>query len=210
MVPNNRQEKIAFQVKPYLPNGFEYMVAALIIEHPVQFKIVNPRNTKLGDYRPAHDGKPHRITINGNLNQYSFLVTTLHEFGHLHAHLKFGRTIQPHGEEWKACYRKLLLPAIDTKLLPKDIENALVRSLVYTKAASCSDIQLSRVLKNYDEQKDDIYLLENIPIQTKFSLNGKLFIKGELRRKRFICEEVKTKKKYLVYAIAEVIPIFED
>jgi hypothetical protein len=64
-------------------------------------------------------------------------------------------------------------------------------------------------LKNYDKQIDDIYLLENIPFNTKFYLNDKLFIKGELRRKRFVCEEVATKKKYLVYAIAEVIPIFE-
>ena len=209
MNSNNRQEKIAFQVKPYLPEGFENMIASLIIEYPVQFKIVNPRNTKLGDYRPAHAGKPHRITVNGNLNKFSFLITTLHEFAHLHAHVNFGRTIKAHGEEWKMSYRKLLLPAIDSKLLPKDIENALVHSLVNTKASSCSDIQLSRVLKNYDKQIDDIYLLENIPLNTKFYLNDKLFIKGELRRKRFVCEEVATKKKYLVYAIAEVIPIFE-
>ncbi len=204
-----KRDKLAKQLEEYLPDGFSIMVADLFLPIPVKFKIVNPRNTKLGDYRPAHNGQPHRITVNGNLNRYSFLITTLHEFAHLHAHVSYGRTIQPHGDEWKICYRKLLLPIIDSKLLPKDIENALVNSLVNTKASSCSDIQLSRVLKNYDEQLDDIYLLENIPYKTKFILNGKTFIKGELRRKRFICEEVSTKKKYLVYAIAEVIPIFE-
>lgn len=202
--------KIASQLEKYLPNGFSSMVAELFLPIPVKFKIVNPRNTKLGDYRPANNGQPHRITINGNLNPYAFLITTIHEFAHLQAHVKYGRHIQPHGNEWKKTYRELLIPFIETKKLPRDIENALINSLVNTKASSCSDIGLSRVLKNYDQQKDDYVLLETLPINTKFSLQGKLFIKGQLRRKRFMCEEIQTKKKYLIYAIAEVIPIFEN
>jgi len=204
------KNKIATQLEKYLPNGFSTMVAELFLPIPVKFKIVNPRNTKLGDYRPANNGIPHRITINGNLNPYSFLITTIHEFAHLQAHVKYGRYIQPHGNEWKKTYRELLIPFIETKNLPKDIENALINSLINTKASSCSDIGLSRVLKNYDQQKDDFVLLETLPINTKFNLQGKLFIKGPLRRKRFMCEEIQTKKKYLIYAIAEVIPIFEN
>jgi hypothetical protein len=64
-------------------------------------------------------------------------------------------------------------------------------------------------LKNYDQQNDDFVLLETLPINSKFNLQGKMFVKGPLRRKRFVCEEIQTKKKYLIYAIAEVIPIFE-
>lgn len=204
------KNKIATQLSKYLPEGFATYIAELFLPVPVKFKIVNPRNTKLGDYRPAHNGLPHRITINGNLNPYSFLITTIHEFAHLQAHVKYGRNIQPHGHEWKKTYRELLIPFIETKKLPQDIENALINSLVNTKASSCSDIGLSRVLKNYDKKQDDYLLLEEIPINTKFTLQGKVFIKGPLRRKRFICEEIRTKKKYLIYAIAEVIPIFED
>lgn len=202
--------KIANQLEKYLPEGFSEMVAELFLPTPVKFKIVNPRNTKLGDYRPAHNGLPHRITINGNLNPYSFLITTIHEFAHLNTHLKFGRTIQPHGKEWKQTYREMLIPFIDTKKLPIDIEQSLINSLIKTKASSCSDIDLSRVLKNYDKPKDDYYLLEDLPLNSIFTLQGKKFIKGPLRRKRFICEELLTKKKYLIYAIAEVIPIFDD
>jgi SprT protein len=204
------KSKISNQLSKYLPEGFSDLIAELFLPIPVKFKIVNPRNTKLGDYRPAHNGLPHRITVNGNLNPYSFLITTIHEFAHLQAHVKYGRNIQPHGNEWKKTYREMLIPFIETKKLPQDIENALINSLVNTKASSCSDIQLSRVLKNYDKKLDDYLLLEEIPIDTKFSLQGKVFIKGPLRRKRYICEEVRTKKKYLIYAIAEVIPIFED
>jgi hypothetical protein len=204
------KEKIATQLEKYLPVGFSLAIAELFLPIPVKFKIVNPRNTKLGDYRPAHNGLPHRISINGNLNPYSFLITTIHEFAHLNAHVKYGPQIQPHGNEWKKTYRELLIPIIESKLLPQDIENALMNSLVNTKASSCSDIGLSRVLKNYDKQKDDYVLLEQLPINTKFNLQGKLFIKGPLRRKRFICEEIHSKKKYLIYAIAEVIPIFDN
>lgn len=204
------QTKIAQQLTKYLPDGFAPMIAELFLPIPVKFKIVNPRNTKLGDYRPAHNGLPHRITINGNLNPYSFLITTIHEFAHLQAHVKYGRNIQPHGNEWKKTYRELLIPFINTKMLPKDIEFALINSLIHTKASSCSDIGLSRILKNYDKRNDDYLLLEELPINSKFNLQGKIFMKGPLRRKRFICEEIRTKKKYLIYAIAEVIPIFED
>jgi len=201
--------KIANQLEKYLPDGFAIYVAELFLPVPVKFKIVNPRNTKLGDYRPANNGLPHRITINGNLNPFAFLITTIHEFAHLQAHTKYGRCIQPHGNEWKKTYRELLIPIIETKKLPLDIENALINSLVNTKASSCSDIGLSRVLKNYDRQNDDFVLLETLPINSKFNLQGKIFVKGLLRRKRFVCEEIQTKKKYLIYAIAEVIPIFE-
>jgi hypothetical protein len=51
--------------------------------------------------------------------------------------------------------------------------------------------------------------LENIPKNSHFLLQGKEFIKGDLRRKRFLCEEITSKKKYLIHTLAEVIPIFE-
>ena len=210
MTPNSTaKEKIKKQLSTFLPEGFEDMIADLLFSTPVQFKIVKPRNTKLGDYRPAHAGKPHRITVNGNLNIYSFLITTIHEFAHLNTYLEFGRNVSPHGIEWKNHYRKLLIPALEKKKLPKDIEIALVNSLVNTKASSCADIPLMRVLKNYDKQNETFVFIENIDKNSRFILQGKEFIKGELRRKRFLCEEVSTKKKYLIHTLAEVIPIFE-
>jgi len=201
--------KIQQQLKQFVPEGFEEMIADLLFSAHVQFKIVRPRNTKLGDYRPAHAGKPHRITVNGNLNIYSFLITTVHEFAHLNTYLEFGRSVAPHGNEWKNQYRKLLLPVLDKKILPQDIENALINSLVNTKASSCADIPLMRVLKNYDQQNESHVFLENIVKNRRFILQGKEFIKGDLRRKRFLCEEINSKKKYLIHTLAEVIPIFE-
>jgi SprT protein len=200
----SKKAAVSLKIKRFVPDGFEGMVADLLFSEPVLFKVVNPRSTKLGDFRAGRNGEKHQITVNGNLNPYSFLITTLHEFAHLKTFVKYGHRVKPHGEEWKQEYRALLVPAIDTKLLPSDIVRALVNSLVSTKASSCSDIGLSRVLKKYDLHKTDVLHLEEVPTNSLFLLQGKCFKKGELRRKRYLCEDVQSKRMYLVHALAEV------
>ncbi|MCC6701297.1 MAG: SprT-like domain-containing protein [Fluviicola sp.] len=207
----DKRERLKQQLKAYLPEGFEAMVADLLLQYPVRFAITNPRATKLGDYRaPINGEKHHRISVNGNLNKYSFLVTTLHEFAHLETFLKFGHRVKPHGDEWKQMYRHRLWPAIQTGLLPKPIESALMKSLTNTKASSCSDTQLSRVLRMYDERPDHELTLEELPKNATFVLQGKQFRKGELRRTRFLCEELGTKRQFLVHALATIQLIEEN
>jgi hypothetical protein len=193
--------------KKFLPAGFEEVVVDLFLASPVRFKIVPPRKTKLGDFSIGHGMEKPQITINGDLNPYSFLITTLHEFAHLHTYQQYGNRVNPHGEEWKANFRKLLIPIIDSGKLPKDIEISLVNSLVSMKASSCTDIKLSRVLKNYDARKEGFEILEQLPKNTIFVLNGRQFIKGDLRRKKFLCEEIISKKLFLINSLAEVRPL---
>lgn len=207
---SEKRERILKQVGKFVPEGFEEMVVDLLFSEPVMFKVVKPRSTKLGDFRAGLRGEKHQITVNGNLNKYSFLVTTLHEFAHLKTFVKYGGRVKPHGEEWKQEYRKLLVPAIDTKLLPYDIVKALVNSLANTKASSCSDIHLSRALKKYDDAKEDMHLLEELPKGAIFELQGRVFSRGELRRKRYLCQDLTSKRTYLVHALSEVKVIRED
>lgn len=200
-----KKERYMQQLKPYLPVGFEAMIADLLLHHQVKFKITTPRQSKLGDYRAPMPGeKLHQITVNGNLNNYNFLITTLHEFAHLRTFEKYGWKVKPHGDEWKEEFRKLLWPAIQTNLLPKDIEKALVHSLAKLKASSCSDTQLSRVLKSYNKQDDEVLILESLPKNATFVLQGKTFVKGDLRRTRFLCTEVPSKKQFLIHSLANV------
>jgi hypothetical protein len=202
-----KRDEVIRVFEKYLPLVFVDYVVQLYLSANVRFKIVGERKSKLGDFRAGRSGEKHQITVNGTPNQYAFLITTLHEFAHLETYNRYGFSVLPHGEEWKNAFRKLLIPVIDEKTLPKDIQNALVQSLISTKASSCSDHQLSRVLKAYDERKENMALLEELPNNTTFALNGKHFVKGPLRRKRFLCEEIHSKRKYLVNALAEVKPV---
>jgi hypothetical protein len=205
--PIRSKEQVADALRKYLPEAFITYIVSLFQASNVRFKIVPGRATKLGDFRAGMNGEKHTITVNGDLNPYSFLITTVHEFAHLHTFNTFGNRVSPHGNEWKSAYRQLLLPLIDSPELPEDIRKALMNSLVRTKASSCSDHGLSRVLLNYDKPKEGVIILEHLPKNSTFVLNGKQFVKGDLRRKRYICQEVKSKRSYLVNSLAQVIPL---
>jgi hypothetical protein len=202
-----KREQVTEAFKKYLPEAFVDYIVDLFLTSVVKFKIVNGRKTKLGDFRAGLPGEKHQITVNGDLNPYAFLVTTLHEFAHLNTYNQFNNRVLPHGEEWKNAFRELLLPVIQSGELPKDVEKALVNSLVKTKASSCSDHDLSRVLQSYDKPKEGVEILERLPKNSTFALNGRHFVKGPLRRKRYVCQEVRTQRSYLVNALAQVTPI---
>lgn len=188
----------------YLPQGSLKAVIALMKEHPCRFIISKPRKSKLGDFRKLKDEAP-TITVNGDLNQYAFLITTLHEFAHLRAFEQFGNRIKAHGSEWQRIYSELMLKFIDLNIFPDDIERALTNSLVKVKASSCTDLKLYRVLSTYDEKKsEEGHTLESLELKSHFILNGKQFVKGKLRRSRFECIEKSTQKVYLVHALARV------
>lgn len=191
----------------YLPAEFVDLAVKLLLQHSVIFKIVKPRKTKLGDFRAGLRGEKHQITVNGDLSPYSFLITTLHEFAHLVTYELHGRRAAPHGEEWKHEYRKLLLPVIQSGHLPADIEKVLMNSLIRVKAASCSDQKLQRVLMRYDVKTEPSPTLESLEKNSTFALNGKTFVKGKLRRTRFLCTDTETNRQYLVNALARVTEI---
>lgn len=200
-----KKERITQQLKPYLPSGFEGYVADLLLRYPVKFTVSKPRNSKLGDYRPPlPNAKHHEISVNGNSNPYQFLVTTVHEFAHLVNFIQHGNRVKPHGPEWKKAFQELLWPVIDSGLLPKDIEVALMKSISNLKAATCSDTQLSRVLKQYDEQTGAGQLLESLPKNSTFVLQGRRFVKGEKRRTRYLCTELISNKQFVIHALAQV------
>ncbi len=205
----NSRDKIAKALAKYVPEDSIPYLIELFFSQRVHFKVTKPRNTKHGDYRPEYKGKPHRITVNSDLNPFAFLLTTIHEFAHLTTHVNYGFKVKAHGKEWKSEFKRLLEPILDRGILPNDIEVELKKSLHNLKASTCTDKNLYRALKNYDDSRDNSVLLEQLNDQECFRLGTRIFKRGRLQRTRFMCEEVQTRKKYLVSGIAQVERYYE-
>ena len=202
-----RKEAPLNQLQTYLPpNTFE-AVRQYLHQYRVHLTVAKERKSILGDYRHRTHGKTHRISVNGNLNTYSFLITLLHELAHLLTFEKFGNKVQSHGKEWKFIFGQLLDQFIRHEVFPIDIKHALLQSLQNPVASSCADDVLLRVLKTYDKRKENVVFVENLLEGQLFKTHdGKVFKKGEKLRKRFKCIEVATKRLYLFSPVYEVMP----
>jgi hypothetical protein len=186
------------------PNSFEHVVQYLH-QFKVHLTITRERKSVLGNYRNATRSSNHRISINGNLNPYSFLITLLHELAHLLTYEQYGNRVQAHGKEWKQLYAQLLAIFLTKNIFPKEIVNALQKSLHNPAASSCAEDDLMRVLRMYDKKASDTILIEELALQDLFTTkDGRTFERGEKLRKRYRCKEIKTGLLYLFSPVYEV------
>lgn len=199
------KEKYALKLEKYLPAGTGALIAHWIVELNVKFVVAPPRKSKFGDFRPAVKGGVHCISVNGDLNPYAFLITSLHEFAHLGCWLKHSNTVLPHGGEWKAIFSNMLKPFVSKNIFPPDVMQALQKYIRNPKASSCSSPQLMRALKNYDVN-DGTILLENLAPGAEFYFRGQKFCRHEKRRSRILCKNLDTEKMFLISGIADVKP----
>eukprot|EP01034_Spumella_vulgaris_P015389 gene15389-19646_t len=95
--------------------------------------------TKLGDYRHPYGKDGHQITINHDLNPMAFLVTFVHEAGHLEAWVKYRNKVAPHGKEWQAEYARLLREVIELQAFPLELVQHFLSRGDSLTASSCSD-----------------------------------------------------------------------
>jgi len=200
-----KEEVPLLQLRSYLPEGSFEDVNHYLVHYKVHLTVTRQRQTVLGDYRHAHDGKAHRISINGNLNKYSFLITLLHELAHLFTYERYGHRVQAHGQQWKDEFSKILVQFLAKKIFPSEIEAALLQTLKNPAASSCGDEKLLRVLRNYDKTKEDHFLVEQLKEGQAFRIKGnRIFVKGPKIRTRYKCIEPATKKWYLFSGLYEV------
>lgn len=200
-----KQEAPLVALQSYLPEaGFDEVL--YFLEHyKVHLTISRKRQSILGDYRHAHTNKNHRISVNGNLNKFAFLITLLHELAHLLTFELYGNRVAAHGKEWKGEFGKMLARFLQQNVFPPDVEKALMKTLQNPAASSCGDENLLRVLRNYDEKTAGILLVEQVPEGTVFSIKGgRRFKKGVKVRKRYKCVEEGSGKLYLFSGLYEV------
>ena len=192
----------------YIPEKAVDDVLELIFSHKeLHLKITRERSTKLGDYRKINNFY-HRITVNHNLNPYQFLLTLLHEIAHFLTFKEYGRTVKPHGTEWKKIYGDLLQAYLRPEIFPDDLLRALTPYAKNPKASTAGDGNLNLLLNTYNTQQNPNtkYVFELNQGQKFMLSNGQTYILQEKRRTRYKCLRISNNKVYLIHKNAEVYP----
>jgi SprT protein len=203
-----KKEVPADHLQHYLPPGTAEGVWVYLHRYQVHLTITRHRQSILGDYRHQTHHRNHRISVNGSLNPYAFLITLLHELAHLLTFEQHMNRVPAHGREWKMIYSRLLQQFLQHRVFPADIERELLLSLKNPAASSCAEDGLLRVLRNYDVKKQQEFLVEELPIRSRFRIpDGRIFLKGEKLRKRYKCKEEATGKFFLFSPVYEVVMV---
>ena len=201
-----KQEQSLGLLEKFLPNGAYEQVAPFFNTHTIHLSLTNERRSVLGDYRHPHGNVPyHRISINANLNPYSFLITLLHELAHMFTYVHFQNRVQPHGKEWKTQFRHILIPFMGKRFFPPDVEKALLAYLHDPAASTCTDPGLFKSLYKYDEHKPGFKLVDDVEMNQYFETeDGSVYQKIEKLRTRTKCKNINNGKLYLFPGIVEV------
>ncbi|HMP98462.1 MAG TPA: hypothetical protein PKC24_01695 [Cyclobacteriaceae bacterium] len=182
-----------------LPPDVIHYCFDLWAKYRFQLKIKKNRVSKAGDFTASSISHP-RITLNAGLNPYAFLITYIHEVAHLEVYLKYKSRLDPHGTAWKKTFIQLMQPMMSDLIFPADVLPILRKHMLNPKASTYSDAKLTRALSVYDEVQNPLPLLSDLPDGSIFKLGKKMFVKGKLRRTRYLCREYKSKREYLVPA----------
>ncbi len=187
----------------YIPQEAMPLIQEWYGQLPFHLRITKARKTKFGDFRPAYKGKPNRVSVNGNLNQFHFLITLTHEIAHVACWEQFKGKVNPHGVEWKTIYSDMLKQLMTATEFPEDVSIALRKHLKRPKASGCSDPELFKILKRYDPHSLTVFL-DSLSEGEEFIFQERVFKRGSKRRTRIECSELKSGKIYLIIGHAEV------
>jgi hypothetical protein len=193
-------------LRQFLPAGAFEPVVQLINEYRVHLTVTKARKSVLGDYRHPFMGANHKISVNGNLNPFEFLITLLHELAHLLCYEQHKNKVEAHGQEWKLIYGNLLMHFIQMDLFPSDIKKSLLKTIKNPAATANGETSLLLVLRKYNtQQKEGYQLVSNIQEGSLFeAMKGKVFKRGKKRRIRIECVELSTGHVYSFSALTEV------
>jgi hypothetical protein len=196
-------------LKPYIPGSSLEPVMSWIDGRKLHMRIARGRKTKLGDYRPPQKDDIHRISVNGDLNPYEFLITLTHEIAHLAIWERYGRRARPHGLAWKTQYAAMLGTLIEKKIFPEEIESIIRMQVANPRANSKSDTELVRALHSHNTVQTGVFL-EDLPQGALFCLqDGRKFRKLEKLRKWYRCINQQNKKAYRINPVTRVT-LIED
>ncbi len=188
----------------FIPKNSHSYIKKIVDYDNLEIKVVKNRKSKHGDYRLLKSGQ-NLITINATKNPFRFLITLIHELSHFRVIKNFSYPVLPHGKEWKETFKKMILPLLNNSVFPENILSKLAKHMINPRATTDTDEDLIICLSKYDINKDDKVFLTEIGINKLFKYsNERIFKKNDKLRKRYICQEVSTGKKYLFSPVAKV------
>jgi len=188
----------------YVPDKSIKLLQCWVEELDAKIVISNPRKTKLGDFKLRNNC--FIISVNNDLNPYSFLITLTHELAHAFVYRKHGNTIKPHGVSWQLTFKHMMLNFLSPDFFPQDVLKVLSLHIIKPKASTFSDVALVNVLRKYNSISS-FTILDVKEGNSFLLLNGREFTKGKRLKKRFVCTEKKTQKIYLFHPLVEVIEV---
>jgi hypothetical protein len=209
-------EKIEGIFRGFIPGNAMDMLIVCLQGHILDCRITRKRSTKTGDFRPARNGQPPRLTVNGDLNPPPHLLTLIHEVAHFFVYLDAEKANvflirkhrpRPHGKEWKKRFTGLMQPFISINVFPVEIESALVSYFEDPRASASADSRLQRLLQACDPPGEHI-MITDIPEGELFmTSSGRIFVKMDKLRKRYRCMCVKSRRMYLFSPEAMILPV---
>ncbi len=141
--------RIDFEIlKNYVPQESLPILEKWFNQKPFELRIPKKRITKFGDFRASLKGKPHRISVNSDLNKYAFLITLTHEFAHLLVWDRHQHKVKAHGLEWKTEFSTLMDVLLTKNVFPEHLKIVLQKHLKNAPASSARDVNLINELKN--------------------------------------------------------------
>jgi SprT protein len=189
------------ELETYIPSNLVLYVRSLVENEAIDFKVVNQRSTKHGDFRYNNDR--YTITINKTSNKFRFLLTLIHELAHFFV-FKNNRLAKPHGLLWKQKFQSLLNPILNKEYFPINLLSELIDHMKNPKSSFCYDINLSKKLDLYDNVNDNVYLDQLNDGEIFYFRNLGKFKKINKIRKRYLCLRMYNDKKYLFLASTKV------
>jgi SprT protein len=97
-----------------------------------------------------------------------------------------------------------MLSLINPAIFPDNLLKVIAHHFKNPKASSDTDFRLFMELSSFDEITNKTHIFE-LAEGSLFSIpDGRKFIIGKRRVKRFVCEEVSTQRKYVFSPHAEV------
>ncbi|MCK5824779.1 MAG: SprT-like domain-containing protein [Ichthyobacteriaceae bacterium] len=197
-------------LEKYFPENHINLAESIIKDKKIHFVITPGRKSKIGDYRNPHGNNGHKITVNGNLNKYAFAFTFYHEYAHLLVWESYKNKVAPHGAQWKQTFSKMLQKLLNNNMFPDNLIPAINNYSINPKASTDSDIFLSKALKQYNTNIDICTTVFDLENGQKFMIKDeqeRIFIKGEIKRTRVWCKELKTNSTYAFNPNTEVVTL---